>query len=76
MEKDYSKMLDRAYVELPELLESSDRFQVPRAVVRQQGRRTYVMNFKEIAEELQRDPEHLMKFLLNETATRGNFDGT
>jgi translation initiation factor 2 subunit 2 len=76
MEKDYQKMLDRAYDELPEQIDTSDRFQVPRAEVRQQGRRTYIMNFKEIADELRRDPDHLMKFLLGETATRGNYDGT
>ena len=75
MEKDYHKMLDRAYEELPDLMETTDRFQIPRAVVRQQGRRTYIMNFKEIADELRRDPQHLMKFLLNETATRGDYDG-
>lgn len=76
MEKDYRKMLDRAYEDLPEQMETTERFQVPRAYVRQQGRRTYIMNFKEIADELRRDPQHLMKFLLNETATRGDFDGT
>lgn len=76
MEKDYRKMLDRAYEELPEQLETTARFQIPRAYVRQQGRRTFIMNFKEIADELRREPQHLMKFLLNETATRGDYDGT
>ncbi|MCW4050077.1 MAG: translation initiation factor IF-2 subunit beta [Candidatus Bathyarchaeota archaeon] len=76
MEKDYKSMLDRAYDELPEVLETADRFTVPRADVRSQRRKTYIMNFRFIAKELQRDPQHLMKFLLNETATRGNFDGT
>ncbi|MCK4582287.1 translation initiation factor IF-2 subunit beta [Candidatus Bathyarchaeota archaeon] len=76
MEKDYRKMLDRAYEELPDQLETTARFQIPRAYVRQQGRRTFIMNFKEIADELRREPQHLMKFLLNETATRGDYDGT
>jgi len=76
MEKDYRKMLDRAYEELPDQLETTARFQIPRAYVRQQGRRTFIMNFKEIADELRREPSHLMKFLLNETATRGDYDGT
>ena len=34
------------------------------------------MNFKEIADELQRDPDHLLKFLSGEMATLANFDGT
>ncbi len=76
MEKDYKTMLKRAYEQLPEQLEEQDRFQVPRARVTIQGRRSVIMNFNEIAEALQRDPDHLLKFLLNETATRGNFDGT
>ena len=69
-------MLNRAYDQLPEQLEEQDRFQIPRARVRRQGRRSVIMNFTEIAEGLQRDPEHLLKFLLKETATRGNYDGT
>ena len=76
MEKDYKSMLNRAYDQLPEQLEEQDRFQIPRARVRRQGRRSVIMNFTEIAEGLQRDPEHLLKFLLKETATRGNYDGT
>jgi translation initiation factor 2 subunit 2 len=76
MEKDYQKMLERAYGDLPEQIDSSERFQIPRPNVRQQGRRSFIMNFKEIADELRRDPDHLMKFLLGETATRGNYDGT
>ena len=34
------------------------------------------MNFSDVAEALRRDPGHLLKFLLKETGTRGNFDGT
>ncbi|MFC1803804.1 translation initiation factor IF-2 subunit beta [Thermoproteota archaeon] len=76
MEKDYKAMLKRAYEQLPEQLKEQDRFQIPRARVRRQGRRSVIMNFTEIAESLQREPEHLLKFLLKETATRGNYDGT
>jgi translation initiation factor 2 subunit 2 len=75
MEKDYKNMLDRAYSKLPEDKGSADRFTVPRADVRQQGRRSVIVNFGEIAQALRRDPDHLMKFILNETATRGTLDG-
>ncbi len=75
MEKDYKTMLSRAYENLPDVVAEVDRFQIPRAIVRRQGRRSVIQNFKEIAERLQRPPEHLLKFLLRETATRGNFDG-
>jgi translation initiation factor 2 subunit 2 len=74
--KDYKEMLNRAYEQLPEQIEEQDRFQVPRARVTRQGRRSVIMNFSDIAAALQRKPEHLLKFLLKETATRGNYDGT
>ncbi len=76
MEKDYRSLLDRAYSQLPEQVTSYERWTVPRPDVRQVGRRTVIMNFKEIADELRRDPDHLLKFLSGEMATLANFDGT
>lgn len=76
MEKDYKEMLDKAYEQLPEQTISFERFNIPRAIVRRQGRRSVIVNFKEIADELRRSPEHLLNFFKNETATRANFDGT
>ncbi|UCD44104.1 MAG: translation initiation factor IF-2 subunit beta [Candidatus Bathyarchaeota archaeon] len=76
MEKDYKSLLDRAYAELPDQVESYERWTVPRPDVRQVGRRSVIMNFKEISDELMRDPEHLLKFLSGEMATLANFDGT
>jgi len=75
MEKDYKAMLDRAYSKLPEDSGPADRFVIPRADVRQVGRRSVIINFGEIAATLRRDQDHLMKFILNETATRGTMDG-
>lgn len=75
MEKDYRSMLDRAYEKLPEQRTTYERFQIPRADVRRVGRRSVLMNLKDIADELRREPEHLLKFLQNETATRASFDG-
>jgi len=76
MEKDYKTMLDRAYGELPEHVDSYERWTVPRPDVRRAGRRTVIMNFKAIADELRRAPEHLLKFLSGEMATLPRFDGT
>ena len=75
MEKDYKAMLDRAYKDLPEQTSYVDRFAVPRANIALQGRKTVIINFREIAEQLRRDPEHLLKFLTGEMATLANFDG-
>jgi len=76
MEKDYKTMLDRAYEKLPDQVESYERWTVPRPIVRVAGRRSVIINFKEIADELMRDPDHLLKFLAGEMATLANFDGT
>ncbi len=76
IEKDYRRLLDRAYEQLPEQMDAYERWAVPRPDVRQVGRRTVIMNFKEIADEMRRDPDHLLKFLSGEMATLANFDGT
>ena len=76
MEKDYKAMLDRAHEELPEQVESYERWTVPRPDVRNIRRRTVIMDFKEIADYFGRAPEHLLKFLSGEMATLPRFDGT
>lgn len=76
MEKSYREMLERAYGKLPEKVDAYERFTVPRPDVVQAGRRTVIANFKEIADELRRDPDHLLKFLVGEMATLAHFDGT
>jgi translation initiation factor 2 subunit 2 len=76
LEKDYKAMLDRAYKDLPEQTSYVDRFAVPRANIALQGRKTVIINFREIAEQLRRDPEHLLKFLTGEMAQRRVHEGT
>lgn len=76
MKQDYREMLDRAYSQLPQQVETYERFTVPRPDVRNVGRRTVILNFKAIADELRRDPDHILKFLTGEMATLATFDGT
>jgi translation initiation factor 2 subunit 2 len=76
LENDYKTLLDRAYKQLPEQTKFVDRFSVPKAEIALQGRKTVVLNFKEIADQLRRDPDHLLKYLTGEMATLANFDGT
>lgn len=40
-----------------------------------EGNKTIIENFKDIAEALNRDPQHLLKFLLREIATAGTLEG-
>lgn len=76
MKRDYREMLERAYAELPQQVATYERFTLPRPDVRRAGRRTLIRNFKEICDELRREPEHVLKFLSGEMATLATFDGT
>lgn len=73
---DYDKLLDRAIDQLPQKVFETKRFIVPKAYSVIQGNRTIIQNFKEIAEALNRDPQHLLKFLLRELGTAGNLEGS
>ena len=73
---DYSELLDRAIDQLPKKVLETKRFQVPKAYSMIQGNRTIIQNFSEIADALNRDPQHILKFLLRELGTAGNLEGS
>ena len=73
---DYDKLLDRAIDQLPQKVFETKRFTVPKAYSVIQGNRTIIQNFKEISEALNRDPQHVLKFLLRELGTAGNLEGS
>ena len=75
MKLSYEEMLERGFAKLPRHVTRSERFAIPEPDVRQFGRRTLILNFKEICDELRRDPDHLLKFLSGELATLATFDG-
>ncbi|MDO8870889.1 MAG: translation initiation factor IF-2 subunit beta [Methanobacteriaceae archaeon] len=72
---DYDKLLDRAIEQLPPEVFETKRFSVPKAYSVIQGNRTFIQNFREIADAMNRDPQHLLKFLLRELGTAGNLEG-
>lgn len=72
---DYDKLLDRAIDQLPQKVFETKRFSVPKAYSVIQGNRTIIQNFKDITEALNRDPQHVLKFLLRELGTAGNLEG-
>ena len=77
MMKSYEELLKRAQAKLPEEKGSGERFEIPRVRTFVLGRsRTIIRNFKEIANALNRNPQHLMKFFSNEMATAGNLEET
>lgn len=74
-EHDYERLLDRARTLVPEKLFAKDRFEVPLVSTFAEGNKTFVLNFKEICQTLNRDPNQVMKFLLRELATSGLVQG-
>jgi len=73
---DYIEMLKRARKQLPTEVFKHKRFEVPRPVVTIVGSRTILQNFSEICNYINRDPQHLLKFLSREMATSGVIEGT
>ncbi len=69
MAYDYEELLRRARLQIPEVASKRERLELPRIIHSVIGIRTTIHNFKEIAEALNRDPRHLLKFLTREMAT-------
>ncbi|MEM2767475.1 MAG: translation initiation factor IF-2 subunit beta [Candidatus Bathyarchaeia archaeon] len=69
MKYDYEALLKRARSQLPEVSSKWERLEIPELNYLVIGMRTMIQNFKDIAEALNRDPQHLLKFLTGELAT-------
>ena len=72
---DYLAGLDRAIKKMPATRETKERFVIPSVKVFYEGKTTVLENFGAIADTLNRDPEHLMKYLLQEMGTAGKIEG-
>lgn len=69
MKYNYEELLKRARSQIPEVTSKRERLELPRLHFSVIGMRTIIFNFKEIADALNRDPQHLLKFLTREMAT-------
>jgi len=69
MKYDYEELLERARSKIPEVVSKRERLELPRLLHSTIGMRTVIHNFKEVADALNRDPQHLLKFLTGELAT-------
>ncbi len=69
----YDDLLKRACAQMPEVQAKKERLELPRIMIQTVGMRTIISNFKEIADSLDRDPQHLLKFLTREMATAATF---
>ena len=73
--QEYLAMLDRAISKLPEIKGSGERFIVPNPKLLSEGKTTVFENFVAIADKMNRDPEHVFKFVLKELGTAGKLEG-
>ncbi|MBI4152435.1 translation initiation factor IF-2 subunit beta [Candidatus Woesearchaeota archaeon] len=71
----YEILLQKARQELPEITQGNERFTIDKVMGHLERNKTVLSNLKKIAKDLDRDPEHLLKYLLRELATPGKFFG-
>ncbi len=76
MSYNYDQLLERTWANLPEKLRSTSRFEIPRVKTFVHGKQTYIQNFKEITDALNRKPQHLLRFLSKELAAPAVISGT
>jgi len=69
MSYDYENLLKRARSQIPEVASKQERLEIPRLRQSVIGMRKTIYNFKEVADALGREPQHLLKFLSGEMAT-------
>ena len=73
--EEYEALLDKAYEQLPDRVFESIRFKIPKGYSVIQGNRTIIKNFGDVSSTLNRDAQHVLKYLLRELGTAGNLEG-
>jgi translation initiation factor 2 subunit 2 len=73
MKYNYDELLKRACSQMPQVSVKRERLELPRLLITNVGMRTIITNFNEVADVLNRDPQHILKFLTREMATAATF---
>ncbi len=71
---DYEDQLDRALEQAPDSEASGSRFEVPDPEVRDEGNVTVYENFQDTLSRLNREQDHVLKFLQDELGTAAQID--
>lgn len=71
---DYKELLKKAMEKIPKQSDKHERFQPPNVESFIEGNRTIVKNLNTIANYLNRDIRHIIKFLSKELASPGTID--
>lgn len=74
-EKDYEKLLDGIYENLPDKATTGERFEMPKFEYFTEGNKTIIKNFKSVSEKIRRDPSMIIKFLTKELAVPAEQQG-
>lgn len=74
-DQEYNKLLEKALNEIPDDAISKERFEIPKATGHLRGNNTVVTNIQQVAKDLNRDVDQLLKFLQKELATSAKFQG-
>ncbi len=67
----YEKILEQGMKNFPNTLVKKERFEMPKVQGHIEGNKTIINNFLQVADQLRRKPEHILKFLQRELATPG-----
>jgi len=72
----YLKILEEVMSKVPQTIgKVGDRLVVLNPEILHESRRTIIMNFKDMAEKLNRDPQHLARFIFKESGKPGSLEG-
>lgn len=66
---DYEEMLEKARNEMPDAVFLKERFEIPKIRGHLQGNKTVLSNFIQIANFMNRSPDHMLKYLSRELGT-------
>lgn len=73
-DKQYQELVEKLYKQVKKV-ESSERFEIPKAQGMIEGTKTIIQNYSQICSTLRRTPEHITKFLTRELASQASIDG-
>jgi translation initiation factor 2 subunit 2 len=71
---DYEEQLERALEEKPDIAEKESRFEVPDPDLRTEGNVTILENFQDLLDAVDRETDHVLKFLQDEFGTSAQID--
>jgi translation initiation factor 2 subunit 2 len=74
-EEEYIELLKRGRSMLPEKIFKTSRFELPKIISQMEGNRTVITNWNQIIRAINRESDHVAKYLAKEFATAANFEG-